>query len=92
MQGAEGSRAESMLVYPSPATTMFTVELSNFSPNDAVVLYLYNMQGKEVVKGNFDRTQTLHLNVGLLQLNPGVYFVKAVSDHKVVSEKLVVVQ
>jgi PKD repeat protein len=78
-------------VFPNPAGATFTVELSNFSPKENVTLHIYDAaSGKEIIKNELGKARAAFINVSSDKAKGTIYFIKAASNTKVVTKKLII--
>jgi carbonic anhydrase/acetyltransferase-like protein (isoleucine patch superfamily) len=84
-----GSSTPAVIVYPNPATTSFTIKLTNFSTQDNAMLVLYDMQGRQVLSRDIKtaRSTTLHTAEGII---PGSYFLRVIAGKNEYMNKIVV--
>jgi hypothetical protein len=70
---SEMTTSKDIHVYPNPAVNEVAVEIDGFSPDNKLMLLMYDVFGKEVL-----RTETNHspFRLGLEQINAGIYFLK----------------
>ncbi len=82
------NHAGKMYVYPNPVEDIFTVEMEGFKLTDNVILYAYDMQGKEIYKLDIKTNRTLKLNAKLFGSESNPIVLKAVSKTKTLSGKV----
>ncbi|MEP7265752.1 MAG: T9SS type A sorting domain-containing protein [Bacteroidota bacterium] len=68
-----------MLVYPNPATTCFTIKLNRI-PENIYIVYLYDLQGKEVFRETIKQTEQ---QFSISHLIPGIYIGRITDIHNV---------
>ena len=79
-----------VLVYPNPVSSAFTVQLNNFKTQDIATLYLFDMQGRQLIKRDMKTARTVHLTTSS-NIRTGTYLLKVKTD-KIEYLKKVVVQ
>lgn len=76
-------------VYPNPASTVINVNMRNFTPDEDVVLSLYNSDGKVVLNKRIKASPNFVLDAAAERLKPGVYILK-VTGKSVFTRKVVI--
>ncbi|BAO76987.1 endonuclease [Winogradskyella sp. PG-2] len=76
----EIDETDTVKLYPNPVNSILNIELDN----DYVSYSIYNMIGKEILKGNLTNRK---LNVN--QLNSGVYIIKFSDGENIITERFI---
>lgn len=82
--------AQEVLVYPNPALSVFNISLREFSKGENVTLFIYDNQGREVLRKDMRQDRTLNLDAAALKLPAGPAFIKVVGRKKTFTTKLIV--
>ncbi len=82
---AEHSKKGKIQIYPNPASSNINIEFNN---NNYSILRLYNISGQMIFEKSVENKDKVHINIS--NIPSGVYFVKAISDDKSVTEKLII--
>jgi hypothetical protein len=72
-------------MYPNPATDVLTIKLNNITSAN---LSIYDIQGKLIKEHSISNEQNLELNI--LDLQSGLYFVKLNTSTKEMVKKLII--
>lgn len=64
-----------VIIYPNPAATSFNVSLRNFDNVEALVISIYDGQGKEVLRQGIKGQHNVNINK---VLEPGMYVLKVI--------------
>jgi photosystem II stability/assembly factor-like uncharacterized protein len=72
-------------VYPNPAKDKITIS-GSFDTNSQILVYIYEMQGKQLIHDKFSNQNKFELDVS--NLKPGIYLIKVISKDKIISGKL----
>jgi PKD repeat protein len=75
-------------LYPNPATSMVTLQLTGLAANTPIEVALYNVLGQAVIQEQA-RYNGQHYELNLQDLNPGVYIVKLQAGGKVYTKNFV---
>lgn len=75
-----------VVIYPNPAATSFNVSLRNFDDGEALIISIYDNQGKEVLRQGIKGKNNININKVLA---PGMYVLK-VSGARTYTKKLVI--
>lgn len=78
-----------VVVYPNPAHEQINVSLRNFSPDEDVLITLYNSAGTVVLNKRIKASPNFTLNADAEKLEPGVYILK-ISGKTVFTRKVVI--
>ncbi len=81
------SKAEQIRLYPNPASTVLTIDLSTLSAGE-VDVFLYNASGKPVFSTEAYKAQTLKLDVS--NYLSGMYIVQIYDGQQVIRKKVMV--
>lgn len=82
--------AQEVLVYPNPVLSVFNISLREFSKGENVTLFIYDNQGREVLRKDMRQDRTLNLDAAALKLPAGPAFIKVVGRKKTFTTKLIV--
>jgi hypothetical protein len=86
------STTRDVVIYPNPMQSRFTVELQNFGVYENPLLYIYDIQAREVIKKELKAGRTIQLNTSLLNMSKGTYLVRVLSGKMEFLKKMVVVR
>lgn len=75
-----------LLVYPNPATSNISIELSNNVTIEKV--FIYSILGDKISTQNGANNSKIKVDVS--NLSAGIYFIKAKTDNGIVSKKLII--
>ncbi|MDD4395141.1 MAG: T9SS type A sorting domain-containing protein, partial [Bacteroidales bacterium] len=68
-------------VYPNPTTSTLTVELSDNETSRPIEYLLFDIYGKEIMKGMMNDGQN---TINISNLSNGIYLLKVVSDRSLI--------
>jgi hypothetical protein len=74
-------------IYPNPAQTEFTIELS--SDNLYFYLSMFDLNGKEVMR---DEINQLRTTFSTSYLQEGIYFIRLVNGNEIFNKKLLIIK
>lgn len=84
---AEATTTEKeVVIYPNPAATSFNVSLRNFDDGEALLISIYDGQGKEVLRQGIKGQHSVNINK---VLEPGIYVLK-VTGAQTYTKKLLI--
>jgi PKD repeat protein len=89
---AKADAAKGIHVYPNPARSSFRVDLKGFTPDEDVILAIYDLKGKEVWKGQIKKDRSVYINTDILKLARGLYLIKALNTNKSITQKLMILE
>ncbi|MCB0839145.1 MAG: T9SS type A sorting domain-containing protein [Bacteroidetes bacterium] len=91
-QGAKKLSEASMIVYPNPASTKFTIDLQNVEPGE-VEFAVYNLTG-QLIKRETANTQSpsMTYKMDLMNVPAGMYLVKVTNGGNQLSKRIVKVK
>jgi hypothetical protein len=75
-------------IYPNPVQSRFTMQLHHFSDYENPVLFIYDMQGWEIIKKDLKGGRTIQLNASLLNMRKGAYLIKVMSGKMELLKKM----
>ena len=82
----EARISQSILIYPNPASSTFTLEAS-FGPSPDATLSITNTSGQQIVSRKITKTKT---EIDISHLPTGVYIVKVWNDKNVTVQKMII--
>jgi hypothetical protein len=74
-------------IYPNPARTEFTIELS--SDNLYFHFSIFDLNGKEVMR---DEINQLRTTFSTANLNEGIYFIRLVNGKEIFNKKMLIIK
>jgi OmpA-OmpF porin, OOP family len=86
----KGKSNTSAKIFPNPAADITAIDLSNFKNDGAVQVTVLNLIGTQVYTNSIAAGNSCVINVNTLDLPSGVYTVRAESDSKISTQKLVI--
>lgn len=75
-----------LMVYPNPSSSFINIKMLDNSLLETIEIY--NLIGEKVLIKSFDNLINVQLNIS--HLSKGVYFMKAKSNNKITSKKLII--
>jgi OmpA-OmpF porin, OOP family len=86
----KGKSNTSAKVFPNPASDNTAIDLSGFKNDGVVQVTVMDLMGSQVYANRIDAGNSYVINVNTLDLPSGIYMVKAESDSKISTQKLVI--
>jgi subtilisin-like proprotein convertase family protein len=80
---------QDLAVYPNPSNGNFTVEFQSKS-NHKIGIEVFDIRGRKVYAQSFDNTGMFRQNIGLNNIQPGVYMVSIIDGDAKTVKKIVV--
>jgi hypothetical protein len=83
--------ANAINFYPNPTSDKLTIEITDISSGEPIVLTIVDVQGREVFSRSSHASGSIHReNIDVSNLGSGMYFVKITSENKSVVKKLII--
>jgi hypothetical protein len=80
---------QNLAVYPNPSNGDFTVEFQSKS-NNKIGIEVFDIRGRKVYTQSFENTGIFRQNIGLTNIQPGVYMVSIIDGDAKTVKKIVV--
>lgn len=87
---ADRSVPTEVLVYPNPVLSAFNISLRAFPKDENVTLFIYDNQGREVLRRDMRQERTLSLDAAALKLPAGPNYIRVVGKRKTYTSKLII--
>lgn len=80
---------QNLAVYPNPSNGDFTVEFQSKS-NNKIGIEVFDIRGRKVYTQSFENTGMFRQNIGLTNIQPGIYMVSIIDGDAKTVKKIVV--
>jgi PKD repeat protein len=88
----QSTDSQDIKIYPNPARSSFKIDLNNFETNENITIIIYDMTGKETFRKTMKRDRSISIDGDMLTTNDNSYLIKAVSESKSITRKLMIIK